>query len=60
MTASAAPARYRYQLKRFSRGKAMSWAPTSRGRKKLPRMAGTAGMTTRKIWMMPCRVNRAL
>lgn len=38
----------------------MSSPPMRMGRKKLPKMVGIPGMTTRKIMMIPCRVNIAL
>ena len=48
---------YRYQEKRFSLGNAMSSPPMRMGRKKFPKIVGMPGMTTRKIMMIPCRVN---
>ena len=51
---------YRYHEKRFSRGNAMSRPPIRIGRKKLPKIVGMPGMTTRKIMMIPWSVNVAL
>ncbi len=38
----------------------MSRAPIRIGRKKLPKIVGTAGITTRNTMMMPCTVKRVL
>ena len=59
-TAMAAPSRYRYTESRLMRGKATSCAPIMRGRKKLPKMPGMAGIMKRKIMITPCSVNMRL
>jgi hypothetical protein len=49
-----------YQLSRFSLGNARSLAPIMIGTRKLPRMAGIAGIRKKKIIMIPCIVKRRL
>ena len=51
-----APRMYRYHVNRFKRGKAMSFPPIRMGRKKLPKIVGMAGITTRNIIMTPWSV----
>ena len=46
-----------YQLRRFSFGNATSFAPSISGRMKLPRIAGTAGISTKNTIATPCMVN---
>ena len=49
-----------YQLIRLIFGNATSLAPIISGRTKLPRMAGTAGISTKNTIAMPCIVNSLL
>ena len=49
-----------YQLIRLIFGNATSLAPIISGSTKLPRMAGTAGISTKNTIMMPCIVNSLL
>ncbi len=49
-----------YQLRRLSFGNATSLAPIISGSTKLPRIAGTAGISTKNTIMMPCIVNSRL
>ncbi len=49
-----------YQLRRFSRGKARSRAPTMIGIRKFPSTAGIDGIRKKKIIMMPCMVKSRL
>jgi hypothetical protein len=49
-----------YQEKRFSLGKATSLAPIMMGSMKLPKTAGSPGITIRKIMMMPWSVKNPL
>ena len=46
-----------YQLRRFSFGNATSLAPIISGSTKLPRTAGTAGISTKNTIVTPCIVN---
>jgi len=49
-----------YQLARFSFGKATSFAPSIRGRRKFPKTAGIDGTRKKKSIMMPCIVKSLL
>jgi len=49
-----------YQLRRLIFGKATSLAPIISGNAKLPRMAGTAGISTKNTMFTPCIVNSLL
>jgi hypothetical protein len=53
----APPIANRYQLARFSRGKAMSRAPIMRGTRKFPSVAGTDGIRKKKTMITPWAVN---
>ena len=50
----------RYQLTRFSLGKARSRAPSINGTTKLPRVTGTAGIRKNHTITTPCMVNSLL
>ena len=56
----AVPTTKTYQLRRLIFGNATSLAPSISGRTKLPRIAGTAGIRTKKTIMIPCIVNSRL
>ena len=55
-----APAVKTYQLSRFSRGKATSFAPIISGIRKFPSTAGIDGIRKKKIITTPCMVNSLL
>jgi hypothetical protein len=60
ITTIIAPVIKSHQERRLILGKATSLAPIWIGRKKFPNTVGMAGMTTRKIIMIPCNVKREL
>ena len=53
-TPKVPPKMKRYQLIRFSFGKATSFAPIMRGMMKFPNTAGIDGIRKKKIMTMPC------
>ena len=54
------PMTRQYQLSRLIFGKATSFAPIMSGITKFPRMAGTAGISTKNTIATPCIVNSRL
>jgi len=49
-----------YQLSRFSRGNATSFAPIMSGSRKFPRTAGMDGIRKRNTIRIPCMVKNLL
>jgi hypothetical protein len=56
----AAPRMKMYQLSRFNRGKATSFAPIISGTRKLPSTDGMEGIRKNQIMITPCMVNSLL
>ena len=54
------PMMNRYQLNRFSRGNARSFAPSNIGTRKLPSTAGIDGIRKKKTMITPCSVKSLL